>query len=121
MIVKYLSTSLGVAILRRVARRRELGGIGCGEHKSLHFSLAIDTLGGPKPGARGRQEMAEGVRLGPAEITVQFIQLALGGPAVGILFAALSTWWLSWIFNDGMALRRFTVALHGFVDKGNFE
>lgn len=117
MIVKYLSTSLGVAILRTVARRRELGGIGCGEHNSLHF----DMPRGPKPGARGRQEMAEGVRLGPAEITVQFIQLALGGPAVGILFAALSTWWLSWIFNDGMALRCFTVALHGFVDKGNFE
>ena len=43
----------------------------------------------------------QGVELGPAEIVTKFVRLALGGPLVGILFAMVASWWLSWIFNDG--------------------
>lgn len=45
--------------------------------------------------------MVQGAHLGAGEIAVKFVRLALGGPAVGIIFAIVATWWLSWIFNDG--------------------
>jgi len=53
-------------------------------------------------------ELVKGKAMTPAQITGAFLQLSLGGVALGIVFGAISAFWIKKIFNDEVLVVNIT-------------